>query len=249
MGSIGFYGGARNQGAARPQPRCIWPNSSSSSSALSCFRRTAWPTCDCRRCSSSSFSGRASADVSEAHRRENWGEQRLLRRSSRCQHSQNSAVRRGMLAGQRARASGERCGRTLPRREPLLPDLPGLVHRFDDKERRPEHILLPRGARRGGAAGMGWLVLCGTAQRHPTKGAATAQNDVNMKISGGVQRAAYRPRPQSSPCRGRNPGQNPSKQRSTEGRGCVAAHSVPPCSALSVALSQTEDAASRIAAA
>ena len=180
---------------------------------------------------------------------ESRGGQRLLRRSSRCQHSQNSAVRQGKPAGERARASGERCGRTLPRREPLLPDLPGLVHRFDDKERRPEHILLPRGARRGGAAGMGWLVLCGTAQRHPTKGAATAQNDVNMKRSGGVQRAAYRPRPQSSPCRGRNPGQNPSKQRSTEGRGCVAAHSVPPCSALSVAASQTEDAASRIAAA
>ena len=99
---------------------------------------------------------------------ENRGEQCLLRRSSGCQHSQNSAVRQGnesMSAGQRPRASGERCGRTLPRREPLLPDLPGLVHRFDDKERRPEHILLPRGARRGGAAGMGWLVLCGTAQR------------------------------------------------------------------------------------
>ena len=64
-----FNSGARIQGAARPQPRCIWPNSSSSSSALSCFRRTAWPTCDCRRCSSSSFSGRASADVNEAHRR------------------------------------------------------------------------------------------------------------------------------------------------------------------------------------
>ena len=103
---------------------------------------------------------------------------------------------------------------------------------------------------------LGWVGSSSAGQRSGTPRKARRQHRAisTWRRQGGCRCSAAhghppRPRPQSSPCRGRNPGQNPSKQRSTEGRGCVAAHSVPPCSALSVAASQTEDAASRIAAA